>query len=237
MTAAARNLGLGNDPMKMAGALTWLRARGPMLALDLGVNFAAPLVVYTRAAPHWGEVPALLASSVPPLAWSIVGFLRNRRLDAISILAIVGIALSLLAFVGGGSPRLLLLREKMVTLLIGLAFLVSAAIGKPLIWPLAIATMARKSKAEADAFAERRNVAGVRATIMIMTWVWGIGLVADVAVSIVLIFTLSIPAYLIVGPILGYGTMGGLALWTALYRRRRERYGEMMRAKAAGEVV
>jgi hypothetical protein len=59
----------------------------------------------------------------------------------------------------------------------------------------------------------------------VMTLVWGFGLLADVAISVALIFALSIREYLIVGPILGYGTMGALGLWTFLYGRRARRKG------------
>ncbi len=221
--------------MNGAAMIDWVRANGLRLALDIGVNFALPVLVYDQTRDRWGDVAALLASSVPPLLWSVGGFVRNRRIDALSMLALIGIALSLVAFFGGGSARMLELREKFVTLAIGLAFLGSAAIGRPLIYPLARATMARKSKTVADAFEARRNEATVRYTIMVMTLVWGFGLVADFAVSTVLIFALSIPAYLIVGPILGYAAIGGLTLWTALYRRHRERFANALRARLAAE--
>jgi hypothetical protein len=233
-TVAQNPAGMGNGLMKVTDAIGWLRTKGPALALDLAVNFVAPVLIYNFASGHWGDVGALLASSVPPLLWSVIGFVRERRVDALSVLAIVGIALSLLAFLGGGSARFLELREKMVTLLIGLAFLGSAAIGKPLIYPLARATMARKSKALAEAFEAKRNEATVRHTVMVMTLVWGFGLLADFALSVVLIFALSISAYLVVGSIIGYATIGGLTLWTVLYRRYRERYADALRAKARG---
>ena len=67
----------------------------------------------------------------------------HRRLDALSLLVLAGIVLSLLAFFGGGGPRMLQLREKLVTGVIGLAFLASAAVGRPLIYELARAGMAR----------------------------------------------------------------------------------------------
>jgi hypothetical protein len=216
--------------MDRARIIDWLRRRGPGLVLDLAVNFAAPVLIYDRMQGQWGEVHALLASSVPPLLWAVGGFLRNRRVDALSILAMAGIALSLLAFLGGGSAQLLQLREKMVTLLIGLAFLGSAAIGKPLIYPLARATVARESAEALADFESKRNDAALRHTVMVMTLVWGFGLLADVAISVVLIFSLSVADYLVVGPILGYGTIGGLTLWTMLYRRYRTRHVAMLRA-------
>jgi hypothetical protein len=67
----------------------------------------------------------------------------------------------------------------------------------------------------------------------VMTLVWGLGLLCDVAVSVVLVFALSIRTYLIVNPLIGYGTMGALSLWTFLYGRRARRRGEVRRAAAA----
>jgi hypothetical protein len=201
----------------------WLRANGPRLALEVAVNVALPTAIYSYARASWGDAMALLASSAPPLLWGIGTFAKERRVDALSILALVGITLSLLAFAGGGSVRLLELKEKLVTLLFAFAFLASAAIGKPLIYPLARATMARKSKEDGERFVARQHEASVRHTVMVMTLVWGFGLLADGLLSILLVFTLPIPAYLIAGPILGYGTIGGLTLWTVLYRRYRER--------------
>jgi hypothetical protein len=170
---------------------------------------------------------------VPPILWSLVEFARHRRVDALSLLVVSGIALSLLAMLGGGGVRFLQVREKLVTAVIGLVFLGSAVIGKPLIFELARATRRRKSKTEAQQFEALQVHAAFRRTMMVMTLVWGFGLLADVAVSVVLVFVLSIREYLLVNPILSYGTMGGLALWSFLYVRRAKRRGEAAAAARA----
>ena len=170
---------------------------------------------------------------MPPILWSLVEFARHRRVDALSVLVVSGIALSLLAMLGGGGVRFLQLREKLVTGAIGLAFLGSALVGKPLIYELARASMRRRSEAEAQQFEALQVHAGFRRTMTVMTLVWGLGLLADVAISVVLVFALSIRQYLIVNPILGYGTMGALSLWSFLYGRRARRRGEARRAAAA----
>jgi hypothetical protein len=189
-------------------------------------------VIYSYAEAPLGAVRALLLSSVPPILWSLVEFARHRRLDALSVLVVCGIALSLLAMLGGGGVRFLQLREKLVTGVIGLVFVGSAAIGKPLVYELARATMRRKSEDEAKEFEALQVHAGFRRTMTVMTLVWGFGLLADVAVSVVLVFELSIREYLIVNPILGYGTTGVLSLWSFLYGRRAKRRGEARRAAA-----
>jgi len=209
--------------MTRAATIGWLRKNGPAVLVEGTVNLVAPAVIYGLLQGRWGEVPALLASSGPPLLWSLVGLVRNRRIDALSILVLVGIALSLVAMAGGGSARFLQLREKLVTAIIATAFLGSAAIGRPLIGPLARATVARESAESLAAFDAQRDDPFVRRTIMVMTLVWGFGLLTDFIVSVVLIFVVSVAQYLVVGPIVGYATIGGLSAWTVLYRRQRTR--------------
>jgi hypothetical protein len=68
--------------------------------------------------------------------------------------------------------------------------------------------------------------------MMVMTLVWGFGLLAQTALACVLVFTMSIQAYLLVSPIVGYGALGALALWTFWYARRQRQLGAARRAAA-----
>ena len=224
-------------PRLTARITVYLRKNGVHVLLEALVNFILPFVIYNYAEAPLGEVRALLASSVPPIVWSLVEFVRHRRVDALSLLVVSGIALSLLAMLGGGGVRFLQLREKLVTGVIGLAFLGSAVMGKPLIYELARASMRRKSEGEAQQFEALQVHAGFRRTMTVMTLVWGLGLLADVAVSVVLVFVLSIREYLIVNPILGYGMMGTLSLWSFFYGQRAKRRGEARRAAAAAVLA
>lgn len=189
MSAAAMETG------PMTKFMPWLRRNWLRVTLDLVVNFALPVLIFDWAQPHWGEARALLASTVPPLLWGAGSFAKERRIDALSVIALAGISLSLLAFVGGGSAQLIALKEKMVTLLFAFAFLGSAMIGKPLIYPLARATMARQSRAAAESFDARRDEASVRYTVTVMTWVWGLVLLADALLSAFLVYNLPMGLY------------------------------------------
>ena len=215
---------------------SWLRKNGRHTLLEVLVNIVLPFAIYSYAEAPLGAVRALLASSAPPILWSLVELARHRRLDALSLLVLGGIALSLLAMLGGGGVRALQLREKFVTAAIGLVFLGSAAAGKPLIYELALATMRRKSEEKAQQFEALQIHAGFRRTMMVMTLVWGFGLLAEFAVSVALVFALSIREYLLVHHVLGYGTMGALSLWTFLYGRRAQRRGEAIRAEALSAI-
>jgi hypothetical protein len=211
---------------------TYLRNNGASLLAELLVNFVLPFLIYDYAETSVGQVRALLLSSVPPIV-SLVEFSRHRRLDALSVLAVGGIGLSLLAMLGGGGVQFLQLREKLVTGLIGLLFVGSALVGKPLVYELARATMRRKSEDKAQEFEALQVHAGFRRTMTVMTLVWGFGLLADVAVSVALVFELSIREYLIVNPILGYATAGSLTVWSFFYGRSAKRRGEARSAAAA----
>jgi len=204
----------------IARILTFIRKNGRHVLVELLVNLVLPFIIYSYAASWLGDVRALLVSSIPPILWGMVEFGRHRRLDAVSMLVLGGILLALLALLGGGGARILQLREKLVTGVIGLVFVGSAVIGKPLIYELALATMRRRSELEAQGFQTLQVQAGFRRAMTVMTLVWGVGLLADVAVSVVLVFVLSIREYLVVNPILGYGTIGLLCGWSFLYRKR-----------------
>lgn len=213
--------------------VTYLRTNGGHVLVEALINFILPFAIYSYAEAPLGDVRALLASSAPPIAWSLVEFARHRRVDALSVLVVAGIVLSLLALIGGGGAKVLQLRENLVTGIIGLVFLGSALIGKPLVYQLARASMRRKSAHEAQEFEALQAHAGFRRTMTVMTLVWGLGLLANVAVSVALVFALTIRTYLIVSPIVGYGTMGVLTLWTFLYGQRARRRGEARRAAGA----
>lgn len=214
----------------LARARALIRTRGPAFAADVGVNFVLPYLIYSWAAPHYGDVKALLASSLPPVLWSVAEFVRHRRLDALSLFVLAGIVLSLLAFIGGGGAKMLLLREKLVTGVVGLAFLVSAAVRRPLIYELARAGMMRRGgSAELDRMHALKDDPRFRRSMTVMTVVWGFGLIVDVAIAAVLVFTLTIKAYLIVNPIEGYAILGTLGAWTWWYSRRRRALGDAAR--------
>jgi len=208
---------------RFAGAREWLRANGPKALFEVAVNFALPFLIYAGARERLGDVHALMAASAPPLAWSIAEFALRRRVDALSLIVLAGILLSGIAFLGGGGVRFLQLREQLVTAVIGLVILGSAAIGRPLIYQLAKARVRRQSAAEAGSLETLRDHPAFRRAMMVMTLAWGVAMVAVSAACGALVFVLSIKTYLIVAPIFGYASLAAMTGWTFWYARRRIR--------------
>jgi len=218
---------------RLAAAWSFARARGRGFALETAINAILPFAIYTATNRQLGDVGALIAASVPPIAWSIAQFVRSRTLDALSLLIVAGIALSLLALWGGGGAKFLQLRENLVTGVIGLAFLGSVAVGRPLIYYLARAGMRRQGQTgQLAEFEGRRDDVFFTRTMRVMTLVWGLGLVLQTAIAVALVFTLPIPTYLAVQPMVGYGFVGLLVGWTMLYGRRQR-----ARGRARGAAV
>lgn len=217
---------------RLAQAVGYLRQHGGPIALQVLVNAVLPLVIFDVWQKQLGDVRALLASSIPPIAWSLIEFARHRKVDALSILALAGIALSLLAFIGTGGAKFLQLRETMVGGLIGLVFVGSALIRRPIMYYLARATMMRSNPAQAQNLEGLRGNVYFERTMMVMTLVWGLGLLAHTSLNVALVFAVSIPTYLAIAPFTGYGAMGALALFTVWYARRARRLGAERRAAA-----
>jgi hypothetical protein len=201
--------------------VTWVRENGPKAVLEVAINLAAPFLIYSVAKRPLGDVYALMAASVPAILWSVIAFARTRRVDALSVLVLAGIALSLLAFIGGGGVRFLQLREQLVAGAIGLVFLGSAAIGKPLIYQLARARVKRRSASEAQSFEALSDSPLFRRAMMLMTLVWGVGLVAEAAVCSTLVFLLTPQQFLLASPVIGYTTLATITVWSFWYARRR----------------
>ncbi|CAN7147242.1 hypothetical protein LJR029_000061 [Caballeronia sp. LjRoot29] len=203
--------------------------------VELVVNLLLPWLAYRLALPHWGELGALYASAVPPVVWSLVEFARTRRVDALSILVLLGIVLSIVLMALGGSPRLLLMRESMASGAIGVVFLVSLVLRRPLTFYLARATVARKEEGGAERFeALWKERPALRRSVRLMTAVWGFGLAGENALRAWLAWHWPVERFLVVSPFIGYAIYGALTVWTLIYRRKLQRRGTAAPTEAVG---
>ena len=203
------------------------------VALDFLVNLGAPFLVYQLVSGHMSEKAALMLSSVPPILWSIGQLIWSRKLDALSLLVITGIALSLVATLLGGSPRLLLVRESLITGIFGLIFLGSLLFSRPLMFHLVKTTVTKQGMTQ-EAFASRWSIPDFRFTFYLMTIVWGVGLLVEATLKIILAFTMPTGLFLVVSPIISYTIYLGLLGWSICYGNQRRKAGE--RLAAAGKI-
>lgn len=207
----------------------------PGLVLELAVNFLLPWLAYRLARSHMDETAALIVSAVPPMLWSLVELARFRRVDALSVMVLVGIVLSVVSMALGGSPRMLLMRESLASGAMGVVFLLSLPMRKPLIFYLARATIAREMEGGAARFeAIWRERPALVASLRTITLVWGIGLSVEMVLRSWMALTWPIGRFLAVSPFLSYGIYAVLGAWTFRYRKTmRGRIGEPTQTERA----
>jgi hypothetical protein len=131
---------------------------------------------------------------------------------------------------------MLMVRENIFSIPIGLAFLVSLGMKRPLIYYLASATMARNSSERLAQFEANWQRPHVLRGLRIMSLAWGLGLTAQGLLLGWMAWTWPISTYLIVSPVIGYGVIGALAFWNWRYARGLRRRSEAMGAASGAPL-
>ena len=198
---------------------------------DIALNAGIPLLFYRLAKRYVSasEVVALAVAATFPLAMSTIGLARRRRLDPVAVIVLLGIVVSGVGVLMGGSARLLLIRESLFTGALGLACFGSLLLPRPLMFYFGRHFMAGNdpvARAEYDASWQRPTVPFVHRLI---TVVWGSAFLGEFAIRVVLAYALPAAAVLVLSPIiLGVITIGTF-IWTFAYVRRVRQRAEAAR--------
>jgi hypothetical protein len=198
--------------------------RRALFGLDLAVNFLMPWLLFRASRPYVTETHAIMISASAPMVWGLVQFARSRKVDTFSMLSLAGIALSFAIFAFGGSPKVLLVRESLIGGAIGLLFVVSALIGRPLMFELIRGITKSMFGGESSRLAHARerleSYAGAswfRRLLTTWTVAFGLFMVAETAARIALAFALPTERFLLVAPIARYAIAGLAIAWTYFY--------------------
>ena len=187
---------------------------------NLLLNAVAPILVYSTLRPHVSELHAVMAAALVPLIDGIVAIVRHRRINVVGALVV----LSLLASGGlvmlGGTPRLLLARESVLSGGMGLLLLASLLWRQPLVYHLGQHFFAGNAPGRRREFRQKASVPWFRSFLRLLTLVWGLSTVAQSALGTYLALHLPIAMVLIVSPLAHYGIMGGTFAWTLAHAHR-----------------
>jgi hypothetical protein len=199
--------------------------RGQMfrnIGLSLVLNAAVPYVVYRLTAPHYphDSVIPLLYSTIVPALWLAYGTLRQRSVDAIAIIAICEVVVTVAVTLLASSVSWALIARALQGALVGLVFAGSAAIGRPIIYYIARQFAVGQNPERAAGF-DAAHVADKGRTFTIATLVWAAGLIVLSAIHVTLAVTLDHATYLLVGPIVGIGGNIALLLWSIRFATNR----------------
>jgi hypothetical protein len=204
----------------------------PSLVIDGLLPFLTYMLL-TSYVPRLSQVIALGLSATFPTIYGLVTIARRRHLDIVGAVVLVGIAVSILATLVGGDPKLLLIRESFVTGALGIVCLTSLVWPRPLMFYIGRQFSAGEDPARIAEFNALWQYPGARRTFRVMTIVWAVGWMSEFMLRVVMVLTLSIPEVLAISPFVFNGITIGLIAWSIAYARHQRQRGAEARTKAA----
>jgi hypothetical protein len=202
-----------------------------LLLQNLGMNVAAPLAVFyglrlVGAGLWW----AVAASAVPPVVEALLTVVRERRVGGLGALVLCMVALGAALSAVSGNPRFMFAKDGWMTGIVGLVFLVSLR-GRPIIHRIVSSVTRGGKRAEL----ERNWLVSptFRHLMRLLTAVWGIGLLLDSAVRVVLAYTLPIDSVMLVTTVQYVVLFVGLEVFSRRYGRRPARLAAIRGEAAA----
>ncbi|GHA68553.1 VC0807 family protein [Streptomyces termitum] len=215
-----------------AAALGWI--------LTIGLNVVAPIVTYDVLTGDrgWSEFAALLAGSAWPVLDSAIMMAWRRKVDEFAVVTLVFLVITaLVSLIGAHTARALLVKDSGVTGLFGLLCLATLLASRPLMFYFG-RKFATDGTPESTAWWNGMwQYEGFRSTMRTMTLVWGVAYLAEALTRIALAYVLPTDTMVVVSPVMIYGVLGALGVWTAWFGRRRAAEGRRRAAEAEAEAA
>jgi hypothetical protein len=195
----------------------------------LGAFFGAalPVLLYAilRKVVH-SDAGALAIAGAIPAAWVIVGLIWRRQVEWIALIVVVGLLLAGgISLLSGGSSLPLKLRTAGFTSVLGLACVVSCAVGRPL--PILILRLrSRRDEQQARALVWVTSDPGRRRAVVVVTVLIGVALLANAAVETGLALSVSTTQFLIASRVSRASIYGAGVLAILGYLRRHRSRGD-----------
>ncbi len=176
---------------------------------------------------HLSAVNALLLAALSPAIGTLIEFVRKRQMSVLGLLALVGIAAKVVSALLFNNARVVLISDSLLTGVYGLLLLGSVLIGKPVTVTL-VTNMYATSPEQREQMKQRLQASETHRHVMILTAMWGVGLLLLLAISVLLTYTLPIATVVLVRPVIDYGMIAALIAGTVAYgyvlrvRKRRQ---------------
>ena len=186
------------------------------LAWDVGIPVLAYYVLHLLGASDW---VALLAATVLAGARVVWVAVRDRQLNAFAAVMLIVFGLGLALSFVTGDARYLLLVKSLTTGVVGLFFLGTVVLGRR---PLTLAAQQAWQPDRYDELArEYDSDPDVRRGHRVVCTVWGLGLLAEALLRVVIVLLLPISVAVGASSALLVLTIVGLMFWTARWTKAR----------------
>jgi hypothetical protein len=156
------------------------------------IDMAIPLGSYYLMR-HLGValIPALALSSIVPAAHSVIGLVRDRVVNGLALLMVMVNVVGIAVTFWSGDPRLMLAKEAAISCTIGIALLISAFAGRPLM-TAGLKPMLVRADTAKDAAFDRLLAQSPRFRRLerVFSAIWGVVLLTECVVRIICVFSL-----------------------------------------------
>jgi len=179
--------------------------------LPLVVDLAVPLgSYYLLRAAGCELVTALALSSIAPAARTVFGLVRNRTVNGLAALIVAVNVVSIAISFWSGDPRIMLAKDGAVSSTIGIAILISAFAGRPLMTAGLRPFLIKADEAKAAAF-DRLLVSSPRFRRLerMFSLIWGVFLLGECVTRVICAFTLPVGTMVWLGTVIMLGTIFG----------------------------
>lgn len=160
--------------------------------VGLLVDLALPTALYYGLrAGGVSQVAALLIAGAPPAARVAVVLARTRRIDAMGVLVLGAVLLTVISSLITGDPRTLLVRNAILGIPFGLWMLASLWASRPLTYELAKSLLPTRERAFEREWTDKPAIRRVWRRLTIL---WGCSLLIHAAASVAMAATLAVDA-------------------------------------------
>jgi hypothetical protein len=207
--------------------------RGPnmrTLVLTMIIDAALPFLIYQLLTPRFpsGSVTPLLIATIFPALGNVISIIRQRRLDYLGFVILIGIVCSLVFALITGNQKFLLIRESFLTLAYGIVCLGSLLFPKPIMFYIGRHFATGNDPAKIAYYNALWHYPAFRRLNRLVTMVWGIVLLGEFAIRLMLVYTLTVAQVLAISPVVTYGILIALIGWTIMTSSRAARRSESL---------
>ncbi|KAJ3325856.1 hypothetical protein HDV06_002241 [Boothiomyces sp. JEL0866] len=180
------------------------------------MNIIFPLVIYAILEGKISLVLALALSGIPPALEGLYNVYKSKQMDAIAVMVIISIIFSIVVVLLTSDPKLILLKDSIQTVLLGLLFGTSVFMKENLIWRYNRQFSGHNPETQREMDEKWKNPR-VKHVTNVLCIVWAVGFLIEAAIRIILIYTIPTDVLGYISPCLLVVVLGSLALFSVMY--------------------
>jgi hypothetical protein len=184
---------------------------------------ALPIAVYFGVRGHVDtDAQALVAAGSVSVVWILVQFVRQRRVDFVGAIVLFGFAVGVVSStLLGGNTYVLKVRDAFFTAIFGIACIVTVYThDRPALFYVTRYLSAGNDPAKVAAYNKLAELETGRHTFRVLSVAWGIGLVVEASIRMVLAEALHTGTFLAMSPFITATVIGSLFAFTVVYTKR-----------------